>query len=119
VSKRAELRALTVGAPKQFKTKLVQVGDAQFEVRQPSIKSRSDIFKAAKAWGGDKDKLDVAVLQVEAVIRCTFEPGSTTLVFEEADRQSLLEQPSGSFVDELSAAALAMLNVDEEDLRKN
>lgn len=123
MSRRAALRAATVGAQKKFANELVEVGEVKFEVRQPTIAARSAILKAAKAQSGDNDRVDLAALQVEALLRCVFVPAGEEqageLVFEEADRASLLEQPTGGFVDTLAEVALRLLNVDKEDLEKN
>lgn len=114
---RAEVRARTVGAYKQFRKQLVDLGNGVVvEVRQPTIKARAAIFRAAKAMSRSAETLELADLQVEAVLRCTFvgdEPA-----FEDADRDSLLGQPPGGWFDTLSEAALEMLNVDQQDLKK-
>lgn len=115
---RDALRAATLGAGKQFSKELVTIGEAVFEVRQPTISARSAILKAAKAQSGDSDRLDVGALQVEAVLRCVFDPENGQRVFEEADRAALFEQPAGSFVDTLAEVALRLLNVDKDDLEK-
>ena len=115
---RTTFRAKTVGAQKQFRKQQVDIGDGMVvEVRQPSIKARAAIFKAAKAMSGDAASLELAELQVEAVLRCTYV--GDELAFEPGDRESLLEQPAGGWFDTLSQAALDMLNVDEKELRKN
>lgn len=114
-----KLRSVTVGAPKHFKSQMVKVGDAEFEVKQPTVAARAAILKAAKAQGGDADKIEIGALQVEAVMRCTFVPGTSERVFEDADRDSLMQQPAGSFVDDLAAVALDLLNVDAKVVEKN
>jgi hypothetical protein len=115
---RAGFRARTVGALKQFKKVQVDLGDGVVvEVRQPSIKARAAIFKAAKALGG-KDALEPAQLQVEAVMLCTFlEDGAPA--FEPSDRDALFEQPAGGWFDKLAEAALELINVDQKELEKN
>jgi hypothetical protein len=114
---RAGFRQRTVGAQKQFKKVTVDLGDgAMAEVRQPSIKARAAIFKAAKAMGG-QEEIELAELQAEAVIRCTFlEDGRPA--FEAEDRESLLEQPAGGWFDKLAEKALELLNVDDKELAK-
>jgi hypothetical protein len=115
---RDQVRALTVGARKQFKSETVKVGDAEIEVRQPSIRGRGIIMKAAGAAAGT-DKIDLAALQVEAVIQCCFIKDTELRAFEDADRDNLFNQPAGGFVDELAEVALRLLNVDTGDLEKN
>lgn len=124
---RAALRAATVGAKKKFQKELVTLKDVAgpdgqavvVEVRQPTVKKRSAIFSAAKALSGDPDKMDLGMLQVEAVLQLSHVPGTEELVFEEADRPNLLDQPAGSFVDDLTEVAMKLLNVDAAELEKN
>jgi hypothetical protein len=40
-------------------------------------------------------------------------------MFDDVDREVLLSQPAGGFVDDLASAALAFMNVDEDDVAKN
>jgi hypothetical protein len=120
---RDAIRAATLGRNQKSKTKLVNISktddgqDIAVELRQPSVRARSAILKRSKAH--DRDRLDLAELQVTAIIECAYEPGTSNKVFGEADRETLAEMPAGSFVDELAAAALELLNVDAGDLEKN
>ena len=119
MSKLDTIRAATLGRSSSRKTKLVTINDeAQVEVRQPSVKARGEIFKRAGA-GANGSKVDLAELQVTAVIECTFEPGTPQRVFTDADRAALFDAPAGGFVDQLAEAALELLNVNQEDLEKN
>ena len=86
------------------------------EVREPTVKQRSAILKAA---GAGTDKYDAAAFQVETVIACSFEPGSNTKLFDEKDRPALLALPAGSFLDDIFEVAVEFMNVDEEELEKN
>ena len=114
-----QIRAATVGSAKQFRREKVTVNGVEIEVRQPSIRERARILKASKAQTGDQEKIDLGELFVTAAIACCYDPGTSQKVFTDADRESLMEQPSGSFVDDLGAVALKLMNVDEEELRKN
>lgn len=89
------------------------------EVRRPSVSGRGSIMKAAKAASGDRDKLELAELQIEAVLRCSYEPGTDVLVFDEPDRKDLRVRPVGGWVDDLAEAALELLNIDVKDVEKN
>lgn len=115
---RDQIRAATVGANKRFKSKILNVEGQDVEVRQPNVKARAAILKAAKASSG-AEKLELGELQVEAIIRCCFEPGTDIPVFEAGDRDGLMAQPAGGWFDALAEAAVELLNVDKEDLRKN
>lgn len=123
---RNQLRAALLGAPRRFRSQLVKVateaGELEVEVRAPSVRSRGLILRRAKALSGDAEKVEPEQLQVEAVLQCSFRPGSEERVFEEADREALLSQPAGGFVDRLAEVALPMLNVEEaerKELEKN
>lgn len=89
------------------------------EVREPTIKQRAGIFRAAKAQGGSANEVEVDTLQVEALLQCTFVPGTEQLWFEPGDRAVLLEQRAGGWADELAQAILPMLNVETEAIEKN
>lgn len=120
---RDQLRSLTVGKAKQFQKKLVTIDGAEFEIRQPSVAQRSALLRAAGMVSTDKDKkdgdMDFGLLQVLAVIKLTYVPGTNEHVFEAADKQSLLDQPANSFVDALSEVAMKLLNVEPEQAAKN
>lgn len=116
---RDSIRAKTVGAKKNFKTEVVEYEGEKIEVRQPSVRARSAILKAAKALSGDKDRIELDALQVTSVIECCFDPESGLAIFEEADRTSMQGQPAGGFVDALSEVALRLMNVDTKEVAKN
>ncbi|GMV19029.1 MAG: hypothetical protein AMXMBFR56_72530 [Polyangiaceae bacterium] len=124
---KAALRAATLGRQKSFVRKLVKITapdgtELEVEVRAPSVRSRGLIIRRAKAMGGDVDKLEPEHFQVEAVLQLCFVPGTDEHIFEEADREELLAQPAGGFVDKLAEVALPLLNVAEaekKELEKN
>lgn len=91
------------------------------EVREPGLKLRSSIYRAAGiAPGAESEGIDMAQLQVEAVIALTYEPGSNVKIFDEKDRQALLAQLSGGFVDDIFEVASDLMNVaKEEEVSKN
>lgn len=94
---------------------------AVVEVREPSVKLRSAILRAAGLDPTDPTKFDQARYQAEAVIALTYEPGTNVQVFSEADRPALLQQLAGGFSDDIFQAAteLMAMNVDEKELAKN
>lgn len=115
---RSDIRAATVAAQARFASKTVNVNGQDVEIRQPNIKQRSEILRLAKAQSGDKDRVDLASLSIESIIRCCYVPGTNEKVFGDADRDTLAEMPSGSFVDDLASAALGLMNVDKEEAEK-
>lgn len=135
---RETLRRFTLGRQRQWRSELVTLRDSELpkvdegsekkhpplldeagvplvvEVREPSIAARGAILKASKAASGKTDDIDIAALQLEAVVACTFVPGTQQPVFEAGDRQALLNQPPGGYFDELAAVALRLMNVESE-----
>lgn len=116
INKRDRLRSMTVGAKKDFRTKLVEVDGEEFEIRQPSIKERSAIIQRAQVGLDDdnKPKVDPGIMQVESILRLCYVPGTNELVYESGDRENLMGQPTGGFVDELGQACMKMLNIKKE-----
>lgn len=94
---------------------------AQVEVREPGLKQRSAIYRAAGiAPGAEAEGIDMAQLQVEAVVALTFEPGTNVKVFDDRDKPALLAQLSGGFVDDIFEVASELMNAaKEEEVSKN
>lgn len=89
------------------------------ELRQPSVAGRSAVLKAAGVSGDGKGAIDLGRLQVAAVLACAYDPETGAKLFEPADEAALLELPAGGWFDTLAEAALALINVDQEDARKS
>lgn len=94
---------------------------ALIEVREPGLKLRAEIYRAAGlANVGDDRQVDMAALQVSACIALAYEPGSNTKIFSDADRPALMAQLSGGFVDDIFEVAQPLMNAaDEGDVAKN
>jgi hypothetical protein len=75
-------------------------------VREPSMSDRSAMFKAAgvkpKA-GGQSEIGDASLLQVWAVIICTYNEAGER-VFNKDDADALLQYPDGGFVSKIGSA---------------
>ncbi len=122
MSARDRLRAKTVGAAKRFKEEIVEWEGEKFLIRQPSVAQRSAILQKARVKTDEQGKvadMDMAVLQVWAAICCTYVPGEDKPLFEEADVENLMGQPSGGFVDLFGNTALKLMNVEAEKDGKN
>jgi hypothetical protein len=94
---------------------------AQVEVREPGLKQRSAIYRAAGLTAGEESEIDMAQLQVEAVIALTYEPGSSNVkIFDEKDKPALLAQLAGGFADDIFEVAMDLMNAaKEEEVAKN
>lgn len=115
-------RATLLGATKFRAQKLslaTDDGPLEVELRQPSVAGRSTVLRAAGVAGDGKGAVDLGRLQVAAVLACAYEPETGGKLFEPADEAALLELPAGGWFDELATAALALINVDQEDARKS
>jgi hypothetical protein len=124
---RNKLRSATLGNVRAFRSQVVKVSNSvdgvveelDVEVREPSVALRARILKEAGVQGGDATRIDLAKLQVEAVMLCSYVPGTAERVFDDVDRDALLALPPGGFLDAISAVAMRFLNIDEDDIKKN
>lgn len=109
---------------KRYRFPKLQLPDgqlAQVEVREPGLKQRAAIYRAAGiAPGAESEGIDMAQLQVEAVVALTYEPGTNVKVFADTDKPALLAQLSGGFVDDIFEVASELMNqAKEEEVSKN
>lgn len=118
-SMRDKIRQKTIGAKKQFKSKIVEIDDhLKIEVRQPSIAKRGKIMKKSKAQTGDVEKIDLAELQVWGTILCCYEPDTNNRIFDESDYNSLKNMPGGGWADDIFTAVSEVINVEDVDQTK-
>jgi hypothetical protein len=120
MSIRDQIRAKTVAKQKNFKHEIVKFDDIDVEIRQPTVGDRASIIDSAatpdeKAPNGVR--VDLAKLQVSAVLACAFVPGSDEKAYDEADRPSMLAAPAGGWFDDLAKVAMRMVNVDVGDAK--
>lgn len=93
---------------------------AVVEVREPGLKLRANIFRAAGVSAGDASSIDMAALQVETVVALTYEPGTNVKIFTDADKPALAAQLAGGFVDDIFEVAYPLMNAaKEEEVSKN
>jgi hypothetical protein len=111
---RAEIRQALLGNRPEFKTKVIKDANGfEYEVRQPSIRGRSDIRKSATTTD-DKGNITFEPFDfmLRAAMACTFVPGTNELVFCDEDYDALVSMPAGSVIDELSQTAAEFCNVE-------
>lgn len=116
---RDRIRAVTVGAAKDFKSEDVLFQGVKIEFREPTERQRAAIFdRAKKKVNKEETDVDTAELTTWSLICCAFVPGTNMSVFTEADYESLMEMPA-SQLDTIKTVALKYLNVDREKMAKN
>ena len=113
------LKALLAAVP-SFRTKVVDFGGVEVEIREPSNKSRTDLFQKCMKEDGSLDQWSFSVW---AVIYNTYQVGTTDLVFDNPDEayDLIMNMPTGSFLDTFGAAVNEMMSVETsiEDRVKN
>lgn len=115
---RAKLRKATLGAKTSFRKEIVEFNGNKFEIRQPSIKSRAELNERCNI-GSNADSPDIFNFLVWAVIKNTYVPDTDINVFDEADYDALVENPTGGFMDTFGEIASNLMNVKKEDKKKN
>lgn len=116
-----KLRKLTLGAKRKFKIKIIEIGEGEgddkekFEVRQPTLRERSDLRKKCTNMNEDGIEFNLFEFLIWAVINHTFVPGTDEHVFTEEDYEALSNIPAGGWFDELSEAASELCNVGGSD----
>lgn len=114
------IKSKLLGKPTKFKSETVEVEGELLEVRQPSLRQRSEI--RSKAMNMDLEsktaKFNMFEFLIWSVIYLTFDKDGAQ-VFDEADYEALSELPSGGWFDELSEAASKLMNVDSKEAGKS
>lgn len=120
---RSEIRAAILGRNRSLKTILVSIGDAQIEVRQPTVGARDRITKAGmkiNRSGTTMDMdLDLCKRRVHALIESCYVPGTNEKVFTLADEDALNAEPAGEPWVEAAMAFLQPYLGKEEATAKN
>ncbi len=111
-----KLRELTLGSKPVFQKEIVEHNGGKFEVRQPTIRKRSEMRLQCQDENGGFNMLKFLLW---GVIENTYVPDTDELVFDAADYDSLAAEPTGSYVDILSEAAGRLLNVDGAEVKKS
>ena len=97
-------------------------GTQEVLVRQPTVAARDRILAEMQAARGEVKQVDGAGLaraQALAVVLCCLEPATRAPIFTEADIESLMESPSGSFVDVLANEAMSLMGAAQTTATKS
>lgn len=115
MSKRNALRSALLGSSPVFKKEIVEYNGEQYEIRQPSVKARKQLFEKCMDENG---KIQTGDFLVWGVIYNTYVPETNELVFEDTDYEVLMAKPSGGILDKLGAIASKLLNVEDDSIEK-
>lgn len=108
---RNSIRAATLGFTVPFKSEIINFNGVDVEIRQPSHKSRTELYKKATDESG---KVDMLSFLTYAVILNTYVPGTQETVFEESDFEVMVAKPVGGFLDKFGETASKLLNVEAD-----
>lgn len=98
-STRDKLRGATLGRKGQFKTEQVEVNGETFMVKQPSVAERKELFDAVRDDNGNYDLHEALIW---SVIKLVYTPDGDERVFDEADYEAMMSEPTGGWVDQLA-----------------
>jgi len=110
-STRKSVRDALLGKAPEFKKEIVEYEGIEVEIRQPSMKVRKQVMKRATDKEGNTDIFDFLIW---SVIENTYFVGSDEKIFEDTDYDSLVERPSGGFMDKFGEVAASLMNVEED-----
>lgn len=110
MSSRSSIRDALLSAKTEFKSEVVPLNGVDVEVRQSTVKSRSELMKRSTVDGA----VEFGAFLVWGVIYNTYVPGTNEKVFDEQDYDVLMEDPTGGIVDQLGEAISKIMNVSED-----
>ena len=96
---------------KNRKTKEIDFMGEKVEVRQPTVRQVQELAKEAK-----KEDSDAVLL---SIMEYCYVPGTNDKVFEDADKDGLLDLPVGDWLNNLNKAIEEMTGVDVSMAEKN
>lgn len=107
-----ELRAYAFGEGSRPKSKLVEHGGMQFEVRTPSfgVKAEADATMAEIGEDGKPKLRDSSERDALLVVNCTYVPGTETRMFNLADMKQIKNSATGGLFTKLASAIGALLS---------
>ncbi len=110
---RDEMRAKLIGAKLKPESKIVTLFGVELELRQPTLKA---IMKA-------RDIADTAERAADMIIEYAYVPGTDEHVFEDTDREIILNWPFGEGLTEVNMVIADLTGIDiegaMEDLKKD
>jgi hypothetical protein len=122
---RDQLRAKTVGAPKNFRRVFVSLDDYErhdeppegvpcVEVRAPTMRAQTKILGMLRAKQAKNGEIEIVGEQsqqmVTAIVECCFVPLTDEKLFEVTDIPSMLESPLDGYLAALGTVSLELMN---------
>lgn len=105
------IRDLTLGAKSKFRTKEIEYEGTKVQFRQLSLRERKELLERSKGTDGE---IDNTKLQVNAVIAMTVDPVTDKKVFTKADFDTMMDAPTGGYVDTFVEAAMSLWGAEED-----
>lgn len=104
MSLRDNLRKITVGSKNEYKTLEMDYEGEKVVFKQPSLRQRKDLIERSVI----NKEVDGVALQAWSVIYLTYDTEGNR-VFDDADFDTFMNKPSGSFVDVFAEKAMSLL----------
>lgn len=111
-SMRDKIRSATLGKKTQFRSKIFEYEGFEVEFRQPNLRDRKALLDHAKNGKGEFDMIEFIVW---SVILNTYIPGTNEKVFDENDYEVMMQQNTGSFVDQFGTEISELMNTENTD----
>lgn len=108
---KSAIRAAILGM--KAKSELVTLFGAEVEVRQPSLGVIMD--SRERMFSGETD---LKSQTVDMIIRYVFVPGTNEKVFDEADRDELIQLPFSNDINKLSTTLNRIMGVDASEVKE-
>jgi hypothetical protein len=85
-------------------SKLIHIDEWSLDVEVRSMDGNARLSMTEK-YGSNQDAIDLKSMYLDLVVNCTFDPAQNTKVFEDEDREAILDL-SGSALEAIAQAAL-------------
>jgi len=97
----SEIRNKILKAGSQTEVVDVPQWDVKIEMRALTVKQQYTILDRVRKPDGE---IDGMALAIETILACSYEPGTEVLVFDPADKDTLMDADAGAFQVVLAAA---------------
>src|SRR5690242_12353519 len=109
VPTRQDARAKLLGKERGVTREPITFEGDSYDIVQLTVGKRREMIDSVR--NPETGEPEALALQVMIVIWCTFVPGTSERIFDNADLATLNEQPCGGFVDQFSEVAMRINNI--------